>query len=713
MDQARRLGVAVGVLLLTSGPATADDYEIRWSASLEAALHSIASQEADDDVTGFFDQYEFVPNKDDDVPAEIGLTEASFDLLGAGETPLLRFRLDSPTSNLGITDPAHPFLNQRALLSGGHNGLFLDLRYRRLRTEDLRRFPDPTGSGGDITDLTSPDDRFYQERTGFDGVLRFRPHDALDGLPELFSTLGPELEVRGGYDTRDGERQRRFHFDPTGDWISLDQDVDQEVGTVGGGLLAAPWGLFTLALDVDHQRFRENDPTFTDDDLGAPLPSGDQPIGFVPDTDRTTGTLRLQSRIGDRAAIRGAVQMALLEQVDSETPEQRTEGLDDNFLVFTSANFVADVRILDNLSANAFFKYDERNNRIDRDTDLFNGGGGSQVDAFLDHWRRIAAGGEIVHSFRGRNRAALGVRAEWVDRDLDFVDRFTPERHLLAENASIADDTQMVTVYGRTRLRPLRGLALGAELGYRDAPETGYVVDLDEYVYGEADVSYVVPLERPVVLSGFARGSSGENQDFSFVGGMGPDPAGPTLDRDFERTQIFWGLTATSSPWKRLTLFASYFQSHDAQDYDLILSNQPRYFQQTLDVTFTRDGPVDYRSDDLGIMSGFDVRVDERTDAGFSYSWNRIKTRYRTGGSTSGGIEDIEDLARIDADIHRFGLRLGHRLSDGLRLTAGYRFDYFDDRSPEHGSGVVDPFDLRTHQHTVTFGVTLTDELLD
>lgn len=711
MVQGRRFGAVACVLLVLPALASAEDYEIRWSATLEAALHRIASEENTDDVTGFFDQHEFTPNKEYDVPVEIGVTQAAFDLLGEGETPLLRLRLSSPTSNLGLSEPDHAFLNQRGLLLGSYEGLFLDMHYRRLRNDDLRRFPDLTGSALTLTDFSDSDDRFYRERTGFDGTLRFRPQQTFEGLPGAFTTLGGELEVRGGYEVRDGGRQLRFQLPPTNGMLSLEQDREQDVSTVGGGLLVAPGGLFTLALDVDHQRFREDSPTLTEAGMGAPF-SSTRAIGFVPDTDRTSGTLRLRSRIGERAEIQGGFRFAVLEQVSGRTPDQVSAGLDDNRVLFTSANFATDVQILEAVSANAFFKYDERDNQLDRDTALFNGGGGTQVDAYLDHWRRILAGGEIVYAFVPGSQVSVGARAEWVDRDLDFSTS-PAGRRILPANALISDETRMVTMFGRTRLRPLAGLNLRAEIGYREAPETGYVVDLDDYFYGRGDVSYVVPIEMPVLISGYARGGSGENRDFDAVGGVGPAPAGGRTDRDFERTEIHWGVTATVSPVKRLTLFSSFFQSRDAQDYDLVLSDQPRFVQDVVPLTFTSDGPIDYRSDDLGVLSGANLRIDDRTDAGLSYSFNRIKTRYRSDGSASGATQTIENTSRIDADIHRVGVRLGRRIRDGLRVSAGYAYDFFDDRSPVRGSGVVPPFDLGTHEHTVTIGVTLTNEILD
>ena len=271
----------------------------------------------------------------------------------------------------------------------------------------------------------------------------------------------------------------------------------------------------------------------------------------------------------------------------------------------------------------------------------------------------------------------------------------------------------MVTVYGRTRLRPLAGLEFRAEVGYRDAPKTGYVIDLDNYVYGNANASYMLPIARPVVFSAFVRGSSGENRDYTAVSGLGPSPAGGRVDRHFEREEVYWGLSVMASPWKRVTLFSSFFQSKDTEDFDLVLSDLARYFQDNVPLTFTADGPVRYRADDIGVILGANVRMDERADAGFSYSFNRLKSRYGTSGSASRGIEMIEGTSRIESDIHRVGATLGRRLRAGIRVTAGYHLDIHNDRSPVDGTGTVQPFDLATYQHTVTLGITLSNELLD
>ena len=41
-------------------------------------------------------------------------------------------------------------------------------------------------------------------------------------------------------------------------------------------------------------------------------------------------------------------------------------------------------------------------------------------------------------------------------------------------------DSRIVTVYGRAAMRPWRSLGLNGELGFRMAPDTGYIVELDD-----------------------------------------------------------------------------------------------------------------------------------------------------------------------------------------------------------------------------------------
>ena len=191
--------------MLLAAPALGDDQdlEVRWSLSPMFQYHAIESPEDDDGVTGFFDQYEFVPNKSSGFPVQIGIRDAALDLFREGQTPVLQLRLDSPTSNLGISgaEVDHPFLNQRGLMLGRYRPLDFDLRYWRTRTEELRLFPNTAEGALVFDDRTQPDDRFYRERTGFRSEIRSDLGDLLGDRAAAFGEFGaPQLWLRGGYE---------------------------------------------------------------------------------------------------------------------------------------------------------------------------------------------------------------------------------------------------------------------------------------------------------------------------------------------------------------------------------------------------------------------------------------------------------------------------------------------------------------------------------
>jgi hypothetical protein len=704
------------IALLVSATAWAEEepeeqLERIWSTTLIGDITVISDPYANDDVGSFFDQYEFTPNKSSSFPFELGIRDLSYDVFAPGQTPKLQFRFESPTSNLGISGSQidQPFLNQRALLLGRLTGIDIDVRYWRFRTEDLRWFP--TTVGRQFDDLTSPSDRFNRDRTGFDGEIRIRPHQLSDRGAKHGEWLAPELSLRGGFDGRDGKQQLGFMLSPSNRWGALSQPLDQSAAQVGGGLLVAPGGLFTMTFDVDYERFRQNSSDITEQDLGPSFPQTSDTVGFIPDSDRITGTVQLQSRIGERTVVEAGFQVSRLEQVDNFTPMQIASGLQDNELKYYSANLGLDMDIADRLSLNAFFKFDQRNNKIQRDTDLFNPLDGSQVDQFLKQWNRIYTGAEAVYELHRGNLVALGARYEWIDRDLRFA---VPTNLVILEpNALMSSRTEMWTVYGRTSLRPLKGLSVSAELGYTGAPRTGYILDLDDRVYGKLRASYVIPLKRPIVLSAFANGSSGENRDFSMVSGIGPIPAGPELQLAFDRWNVAWGLTATTSPWKKVSVFASFFRACSGQEYGLDLSSLQRYFQPSQLVLFFQNGATDYQDKQMSLVLGTHARFSDKTDGGLSYSFTQAQARYDSS-VPSADLLLISNSHVIDSDIHGIRMEVGHWLRPGLRALVGYRLDLLSDSAPlPSGTGsVVAPIERSMNQHTITLGITLTSDLL-
>ena len=719
MKQNTRSGIAGLSALMLALPALAEEYEVDWSASLEVMVKSFEEPVDDDDVTGFFDLYEFTSGKSSGNPVQLGLSGLGLDVLGDEQTPLAQFRFLSPTSNLSLTGSNdEPFLNQRADLFLRPRGVDLDLDYRRMRTDELRVFPNPSGLAGAPGDLigttfnddTRPDDRFFTRRTGVGGEVRLRTQDLFEGL-ELLGRQVPELRLRGGYEKRDGQRQFRYLSEAapsTSRWRGASTELDQRVSDVGGGLVLTPGGLFTLALDVDAEYFREGArPT-----LGF---GSSNPIHFIPDTDRLTGTARLQRRFGQRGVVHAGFQGASLKQVGDRTPRQQLSGLGDNAIRYYSANAGADFNIGREVSANAIFKYDLRDNRIRRNSLLFSPRSG-QVDPFLETLEEIEFGAEFVYRPRPTRLVALGYRGRWVDRDLEFADPSKPGGAILPYNSMIDDESTTHSVYVRGRARILRGVNLAAEAGYRTAPETGYIRELSEAVYFKFNGFYRAPIRMPLKLTLFGRGEFGENDQFR-QNSVTPGAADP--DRDFERNDYGYGLTGTLLPHPRVTLFASFFQRRDSQDFQLVRSTLARTFESAgASVDFFKNGPLDYRSDLTNLLFGGKYRITDRTDLNLSYSYTHSYSRFSADEPTANALEETSEIL---SDIHSIDAKVGHWLRDGLRIYAGYRYDKYSDRAQvSSGAGIVPPppasaapFDLSTQQHTFTAGITLNSNLFE
>jgi hypothetical protein len=757
-----------------------EGYRLDWSGTFLLHLRDFESPADDDDVTGFFDLHEFTRNKDEQPSVGFGLGEFDLDLFAEEETPLLQLRLDSPTSNLNFSGQTFRidefFLNQRAELFARPRGLELDLDYRRMLNDEMRVYPNPTDQTGALgfgeaiatrfNDDTSADDRFFVRRGRIGGELRVRPWELFEWQRTALTGFLSEAAIRGGYEERKGKRQLRYLLgfsdgvDPVAPgnalWRGITGEVDQRVDDAGAGLVFSPGGLFTLAVDFDHQRFRNQAPTifqtrirgFDPGNIGAgfgfdQIPNtlddqGLRTVGFIPETDRSTGSVRMSARLGERAVIHGGLQLSSLDQEGDLSPFQEIAGLRDNKVVFYSGNLAADFELMEALSLNAFYKFDRRSNRLPRDTDYFNGVNGTQIDPFLEDVRRDHAGVELVYRFLPMNLVAAGWRGLWVDRDLAFASPFDPRcltatsctlpglvgpnLAILADNAVVHEETRMYTFYLRTALRPIAGLQLSGEGGYRNAPETGYSRELDDLRYAQIRSSYVLPLKTPVTLSFFGRAQRGENHDFTlqtvrsvFRNGEVEREFSPPRDRDFERDGFSWGLTLTGSPHRALTLFASGFQHRDDQDIDLFRSTELRYqepfalFNTFVDLDFFKDTALRYRSDHTTLILGGTVELGKRTETSVAYTFTRTNAALRSDGLTA---NTLDGWSRIRGDIHRVQFEIGHWLRDGLRVSFGYNFDQYRDRAgTPTGVGSAAPFDPSTSVHTFVFGVTLNSDL--
>ena len=87
---------------LTRAASAAEELGFWGRATFDFRGRSFAGDSADDNVTGYFDQYFFTANKSGGFPVELGLRELFADWLGRDDTPLGQLRFRSPTSNLSL-----------------------------------------------------------------------------------------------------------------------------------------------------------------------------------------------------------------------------------------------------------------------------------------------------------------------------------------------------------------------------------------------------------------------------------------------------------------------------------------------------------------------------------------------------------------------------------------------------------------------------------
>jgi hypothetical protein len=271
------------------------------------------------------------------------------------------------------------------------------------------------------------------------------------------------------------------------------------------------------------------------------------------------------------------------------------------------------------------------------------------------------------------------------------------------------DDTQTHSVYLRSQMRLGAGSRVLGEVGYRVAPETGYIRELDNVTYFSLRASYSFPVARPVTLSAFARGEFGKNRDFQQIS----ETSGVNPDRDFDRDHYGYGVTLTGQPSDDVTLFGSFFQDRDSQDFDLVRSNLPRFLEPTgAPVNFYTDSPLDYRADLTNLIVGGHTRFTDHTDGSLSFSYTQSKSRFERDNPTS---TTLYPASLVESDIYIVDFTIGHWFVEGLRVSTGYRFQAYRDHTPlPSGLGSeVAPFDLSTNEHTMTLGLTLTSDFFD
>jgi hypothetical protein len=705
--------VIAGVVLLAAAPAAAQDLEWRGEGTLGARFYDL-EHPFDDDVTGWFDQYRYVRDKDSPLPYFVDLMHLDAGLFRDDDTPLLRLERWSPWD-----------WNDRAELGVDWRGLELDLDHWRYRSEELRFFP--TGTGATLPSPPAPpgtlfpvfgtsyvpdapfaaifenDQRLDERRTGVRGKLALRLPDF-----DLENPFAAGLDLFSRFEHRTGREQDSFVLDSarepvtqqTARFRGFRRELDQRVTTLGGGAVLLPWKLFTGDLEVAFESFREDAPVVTLGRLAeldprivpADADQAARAFGFVPDTDRWSGSLQLSRRFAalGGATLHGGGFVTHLAQAGRRAPLQDRLDLARTSLTTWSTHGAFDLPVGETWAIGGFAKWLRRANGVDEDSFAAFAPPGGQVDPVLDDRSELNAGLEATARPAPGALAGLGYRLRWVDRELDFAPSpgtIRPAVNLLGE------ESEEHTAYLRGSARLLRRAQLSGEVGRGWAPQVGFPRDLERSVYARARGSYLWRKPLPTTLAVYARFLDGENDEIELEAA---DPAFDE-DKDFERTEWSWGSTVSTVPAESLTLFASFHHARDEQDFAYVRSNLPRYLGPA-GLEFFLDSKPEYTSEVRTLVVGGTQALGPRVDLSLASILTFVSARFDGSGVTPGVLEEVDEL---ESRILSLEGRLGWRLRQGVSLGLGYRFDAYRD-DEEH-----EPLSYDTDVHTVSVDVTL------
>jgi len=709
---------------------------LHWKgrSSSGAQFYVLESPFDEESVTSFFEQYRFIRDKDDVPPWFLGVFHLDAGVYRADETSVLRLEWWNPN-----------WLNERAEGELDWKGLEIDLDYMRYRSAQLRFFPQGTFQnqecfpplappncvpvfGTRYTDPTLdaatnlPTGRFFSRRWRVAGQASLRP-------AEFDWNAGPldEVLLSARREGRSGVRQRSTLLDDFRDlppgvpenerFRGIVQQFDQNVTTLGAGLVASPRNGFTSLFQVDYEQFRERAPTLTGNQLfPATPPPANRAYFAIPDTNRLGGSAQLARRFG-RATVQLGAYVTQLKQVGNRSPFQQQQGLDDTEVLTWSADLSGNLPFeierfgrFSRFGIDGYFKALERRNDFDYRELAALAPPDGQVDPFLRRRSEYKGGAELYWRPAAGSQAGLGYRGLHIDRDLRFA---TTGEFLTPQNNLLEGNTTQHTFYVRARARLLRGLSLSGELGGLWAPEVGFPRDFSQALYFEGRASYSLPSARPTTLQIAGGVTDGRNDASNVTGANG------SREKSFERTQWNWVATLSSTLRPSLSVFASVAQNHDEQEFAYLRSDFSRY---TPGVRFFLDSNPVYRSDVVSLITGAHWQATDRFDLDIAPSVTWVRADFARTGQTSVDTmppSQVPDTAAVLENVNAIRNRIlsldssfGYEPRAGLRFEVGYRFDHYYAPSPREQFASLlppgqKPFSLSTTQHTIRFAIEL------
>ena len=684
-----------------AGPAAAQQW--RGTATPGLTLHDPSKNFGDEDLTSWFDQWQWLTNKESEIPWYLDLLHSDLGYVRDDDTYLVRLERWAPYAYGDLT-----------LLDVDWHGLRIEGQAHRFRTADLLVTPVGTGDTGAIVaprlgsrwnDDSQPDDLFFVRRHGGGGKIELRPEAfGLPGAPLS------QISFYGSQESRTGQHQDRYLLDPdevgrgpeNTRFRGRTRKLDQDVTTLGGRLVAEPFGLATSVMDVAYQTFRESAPIALVGDLTAIDPAIEpsaeaalRALFFVPDTNRLTGTLRASRRIGE-ATVHGGAFATRLWQTGRRTPLEQQAGLDDNHTTTIAAHGAADVPITNWLGIDAYGKASLRNNYLPTDTALFADDNRTQIAPFLRRLRDVNAGIEMAAQPAPGARVATGFRYRDVDRDLDYPLTVAADgiaqRAITPANSLVRNHSRTSTAYLRGHARLLRRLRISAEGGFAWSPAVGMPTELERAAYAKARVSHGFRTPVPITVSVFGHGSDGSSNDFVLQSRF----PGRSKSKDYERRNADVGVSVAAVPTATTTIYLSFTEQWEQQKFPHLRSNVPRPNGEAF-LRFYIDSDLGWESHLQVLAAGGTQQLTRNIDFSLNGWLTFADGNFDRGGSTADALNPPNE---IDMNQTSVEAAFGVQLRPDLRIGLAYRFDRYRD-----GAQLDEP-NLDGHGQSLTLSAT-------
>jgi len=679
----------LGAAILSASYVAGADSEspLVWGGSAEVGVR-VAHQQApfgDDDLTSFFDQYAALRYEDgwawDPNPLALDLA---------------LYRPDG-TRPFDVALWSGSPWNQQGRLRARWRSLDFALDGGRFRTEELRLFPMGTDQDGTLglfpvfgsrytpdVPASNPLGRgatFFRRRNRLAGGLTWRPA-AADRVSDLLWELGASAH----YGVRSGFEQDRFLLDDLREPTASSNErfrgnrrrLDQQVAGGRAQAVLVPLPGWTAVLSGDFERFRERAPEVTFGSLaasssaltpGTPREAA-RGFSFVPNTQRSGGSLRLAGQLGSVALSVGG-SASRLEQVGPLSALQRASGAPATAVNRYAGRLLARAPTPGRGAVEAFVRYRERHNDMPLSAfDAINPPGG-HVDPFLRRRRGVEGG----VGWSGRPLAGwwldTGYTVEFIRRTLLFSSQFEALRPgtNLQQPDSLSHELHLGA---RTRLWGRVGLE--GEIALERAPRVSLPRDFASAVRLEGRAHGALAAPIPVSLMASGRWEYGRNDQTRLVSEV---PEG-SRRKPFERSRWAVLLSATATPRPGTLLSAAFLQERDGQRFRHLRSNLPRPLGPAV-VRFFNDSNPSARSDVTTLHLGL-ARSLTRTlwlDLGTQFTW--LDYGLGRGPNTAAVIDSAtrfrDRIASFDAEL-RFAAR------PGLMLGLGYRLEDYHQGVP-------------------------------